>query len=35
MVNLVQAEHFTRGRVELVMVDFERRESRVEGEFYV
>lgn len=35
MLYLVQAEHFTRGRVELVMVDFEVSKGRVEGQLYV
>lgn len=32
---LVQTEHFTRGRVQLVMVDLEGGERRVEGKFDV
>lgn len=35
VVDLVQSEYFTRGRVELVMVDLERCQGRVEGELDV
>ena len=35
MVDLVQAEHLTRGRVELVMIDLQRCQRRVEGELDV